>query len=237
LQYAFFIALPGLKPVSRFQLVFAMLMFAGSPAWIGLLVVGTMRLATAPTPRAVIDPTWGAGLLALTLLFWFAAKIATAIDVLARPALRRAYGGTAMFLASVAAETVFSLLLSPIMWTGHTLFFAGLPFGRVIGWIGQARDDHAVPWRVAARQFWPQTLLGGASLVAVAEWQPAALPYLFVLMAGGLVLSVPFCVVTSWPPLGRALVRLGIGRLPEETAPPALLERLELPALDLVVRR
>jgi membrane glycosyltransferase len=65
-----------------------------------------------------------------------------------------------------------------------------------------------------------------------AALQPAALPYLFVLLAGGLALSVPMCVVTSWPWLGRLFTRIGIGRLPEETAPPELLKRLALPALD-----
>ena len=49
LQYVFFIGLPGLKPVSRIQLLFAMLMFTGSPAWIGLWLLGTAMLAT---PRA-----------------------------------------------------------------------------------------------------------------------------------------------------------------------------------------
>ena len=81
---------------------------------------------------------------------WFAPKIATVLDVLTRPALRRAFGGTTRFLASVATETVFFILLSPIMWVCHTLFLAGLPFGRVIGWIGQVRDDHAVPLSLAS---------------------------------------------------------------------------------------
>ena len=232
LQYVFFIARPGLKPVSRFQLVFAMLMFVGSPAWVGLLLVGTMTLAAAPDTKAVVDPGYGTALLILILLMWFAAKVATTIDVLARPMLRRAFGGTLQFLASVAAETIFSLLLSPIMWTCHTLFFAGLPFGRTIGWIGQTRDDHSVAWPIACRQLWPQTLLGGASLGIVGALQPAALPYLFVLLAGGLVLSIPFCVVTSWPWLGRAFARIGIGRLPEETVPPEALKRLASKAID-----
>ena len=232
LQYVFFIARPGLKLVSRFQLVFAMLMFLGSPAWIGLLLVGTITLAAAPDTKAVVDPGYGTALLTLILLMWFVAKAATTIDVLVRPALRRAFGGTLRFLASVAAETVFSLLLSPIMWTCHTLFFAGLPFGRAIGWIGQTRDDHTVAWPVALRQLWPQTVLGGASLGIVSALQPAALPYLFVLLAGGLVLSIPFCIVTSWPWLGRAFARIGIGRLPEETIPPAALERLALKAIS-----
>ena len=45
LQYGYFLFMPGMKLVSRFQLAFAMLMFLGSPAWIGLLVVGTLALA------------------------------------------------------------------------------------------------------------------------------------------------------------------------------------------------
>lgn len=232
LQYVFFIARPGLKFVSRFQLVFAMLMFLGSPAWIGLLLVGTMALAAASDTKAVVDPGYGTALLVVILSMWFVAKVATTIDVLVRPTLRRAFGGTLRFLASVAVETIFSLLLSPIMWTCHTLFFAGLPFGRTIGWIGQTRDDHTVAWPVALRQLWPQTVLGGASLAIVAALQPAALPYLFVLLAGGLVLSIPFCVVTSWPWLGRVLARIGIGRLPEETIPPEALKRLALKAID-----
>jgi membrane glycosyltransferase len=84
---------------------------------------------------------------------------------------------------------------------------------------------------MAARQLWPHTLLGAACLGAVGALQPDALPYLFVFLAGGLVLAIPFCVVTSWPWLGVALTRAGVGRLPEETSPPASLKRLDLPAL------
>ncbi|HTE34970.1 MAG TPA: glucans biosynthesis glucosyltransferase MdoH [Reyranella sp.] len=226
LQYVFFIGRPGLKIVSRFQLVFAMLMFAGSPAWIALLLVGTFVMATAPSAGAVIDADYGAPLLVVILLMWFAAKALTVIDVLARRPLRRAYGGSLRFLASVAAETVFSLLMLPILWLCHTLFLAGLPFGRAIGWIGQRRDDHAIPWSAAFRQLWPHTVLGGTCLAVLAVLHPVALPYLLVLLAGGLALSIPFCVVTSWPPFGRALTRAGIGRLPEETAPPASLTTL-----------
>jgi membrane glycosyltransferase len=231
LQYAFFVGQPGIKPVSRFQLAFAMLMFLGSPAWIGLLVVATLALSLAPSPGDFMRADYGWPLLAVVLVMWFAPKIATVLDVLTRPELRRAFGGTARFLASVAAETVFFILLSPIMWFCHTLFLAGLPFGRAIGWIGQMRDDHTIPWSVAAQQLWPHTTLGALSLVMLAIFQPAALPYAFVLMAGGLVLSIPLCVVTSQPALGLALARIGIGRLPEETRPPEALTRLGLPAL------
>ena len=47
MQYWYFLGLPGLKFVSRYQLVFALLMFLGSPAWIGMLVLGTLAAASA----------------------------------------------------------------------------------------------------------------------------------------------------------------------------------------------
>jgi membrane glycosyltransferase len=233
LQYLFFLGKPGLPMTSRFQLLFAVLMFVGSPAWIGLLLVSTAALAAAPSTAAFIDAEYGAALLTVILLMWFAPKVATVIDVLSRPHLRRLFGGASRFLASVAAETAFFLLLSPIMWVGHTLLLAGLPFGRAIGWIGQIRDDHAIAWSTALRQLWPQTLLGATCLGVLGVGQPAALPYVFVLLAGGLVLSVPICVITSRPSVGVALARVGIGRLPEETEPPTSLRHLRLPAVQV----
>jgi membrane glycosyltransferase len=166
---------------------------------------------------------------------WFAPKIATVIDVLTRPQLRRAFGGTARFLVSVATETVFFILLSPIMWTCHTLFLAGLPFGRVIGWIGQVRHDHTVPWSQSLHQLWPHTVLGLASLGLVAVIHPSAFGYA-LLLAGGPALSVPLAVLTAKPAVGRWLTRIGIGRLPEETAPPLALTALALPAVTTAAR-
>ena len=225
LQYVFFIGLPGLKPVSRIQLLFAMLMFTGSPAWIGLWLLGTVMLATHASTASFIDTGYGAAWLALVLTMWFAPKIATVIDVLSRPTLRRGFGGSLRFAASVVVETIFWLLLSPIMWVCHTMFFLGLPIGRVVGWGVQERDDHSIGWTTALAKLWPQMLLGVAGLAVVALTHPAALPYVFFLVAGGPALAVPLCVVTSWPSVGLALQRIGIGRLPEETEPPAALSR------------
>jgi membrane glycosyltransferase len=233
LQYVFFAGMPGLEVVSRFQLVFAMLMFLGSPAWIGLLLVSTLTLAAMPSPDAFMDGDYGMVLLAAILVMLFAPKVATIIDVLSRPTLRRRFGGTFRFLVGIAIETSFYLLLSPIMWTAHTLFLAGLPFGRAIGWIGQVRNDHSVSWSTAWRHLWPQTALGAACLIVLGLYQPGVLPYIAVLWTAGLALSIPLCVITSYPSLGLALARIGIGRLPEETDPPAALEHLELPALKV----
>jgi membrane glycosyltransferase len=80
-----FLRMPGLQPVSRYQLMFALLMFLGSPAWIGLLLFGTLGVALAPTPADFMRWDAGIALLFFVLVMWFAPNIATMIDVLTRP--------------------------------------------------------------------------------------------------------------------------------------------------------
>jgi len=231
MQYWQFLRLPGLRPVSRYQLMFAILMFLGSPAWIALLLIGTASVATAPVWSDFIRADAGVAIFLAVLLMWFAPKIATVIDVLARARLRHIFGGGPRFIASVITEVMFFLLLAPIMWASHTVFLASLLFGGSIGWGAQARDDHEVPWSLAIRQFWPQTLIGLCPVALLAVTVPWAIPYaLFI--AGGPLMAIPLAVVTASPGVGRALVRVGLGRLPEETAPPAELRALALPAIE-----
>jgi membrane glycosyltransferase len=182
-------------------------------------------LATHASTASFMNAGYGAAWLALVLTMWFAPKIVTVIDVLCRPALCRGFGGPFRFAASVVAEAIFWLMLSPTMWICHTLFFFGLSIGRVVGWDVQERDDHSISWVTAFAKLWPQMLLGGVGLAVVALTHLAALPYVFILVAGGPALAVPLCVVTSWPSVGLAFKRIGIGRLPEETEPPAALDR------------
>ncbi len=230
MQYWHLLGLPGLRPVSRYQLVFAILMFAGSPAWIALLVLGTLAAAAAPTPADFIRPDAGLAMFAATMVMWLSPKLATFIDVLTRAKERFAFGGTARFLASAAAETVFSLLLAPIMWFGHTLFLARLPFHRKVAWTAQMRDDHVVPLGLAVRALWIYTLVGVGVVAVLALTHPSAILYALPL-AAGLALSIPLAVLTASRPFSAALMRLGIGRLPEETVAPLALDALALPAL------
>jgi membrane glycosyltransferase len=233
MQYWHFLRAPGLKPMSRYQLIFAIIMFIGSPAWIAMLMIGAVMAAVSPGAFM----RWDAGIALAVLVWaaWFAPNIATAIDVLSKPALRRSFGGGRRFVLSLMLTIVFVMLLSPMQWASHCIFLTGLLFGRTIGWGSQARGDHAVPWGYAARQFWPQTLIGLAPIVLLAFTAPAAIPYALLIAAGPL-LSIPLAVVTAKPAVGRALIALGIDRLPEETAPPAELAALKLPALELAAR-
>ena len=85
MQYWRFLTMPGLKPVSRYQLGLAILMFIGSPAWIGMLVLGTLALARVETPADFMRADAGIALFVCVLVMWFSPKIASAIDILLRP--------------------------------------------------------------------------------------------------------------------------------------------------------
>ena len=181
MQYWRFLLLPNLRPVSRYQLVLAILMFIGSPAWIGLLVLATIALVGCDDPATIMRADAGSALLAWVLVMWFSPKIAGALDVLLSPEERRAFGGAGRFTVNFVIETIYSIILCPILWISHTIFLFGLLFNREISWMGQVRDDHAVPLTLALRDLWPQTLVGmrrarpraGEPAVGIAVYFPA----------------------------------------------------------------
>ena len=132
---------------------------------------------------------------------WFAPKIATVANILTRADARNIFGGTWRFIASVATETIFFILLSQMMWFGHALLIASLPFGRPIQWAGQVRDDHSVSLSDSDGRVLAAYTFGVGALALLAATHPAALPYALFL-AGGLALSIPLAVVTALPAAG-----------------------------------
>jgi membrane glycosyltransferase len=231
MQYWRFLTLPGLRAVTRCNLAIAILMFVQSPAWIGMFVLGTLSVAFSETTGAFIQRGSGLVVFVLVLVMWFAPMTASAVDILLRPPARLAFGGAALFLVNLVIEYIFSIMVCPIMWFCHTIFLACLLFGRGIGWIGQTRDDHAVAPTLALRNLWPHALLGGGAIALLATTRPSAIPYA-LFFAAGLTLAVPLAVVTAMPAVGALLVRYGIGRLPEETAPPSELVARTLAAVE-----
>jgi len=236
MQYWQLLGMPGLKPVSRFQLLFAIQMYLGSPAWMAMTAIGTILLALSDTPAAQYVPVKAAAgtlLFSIMMIMTFAPKIATVIDVMMTPSLRRAFGGTLPFAANIVVETIFMILLSPAIALSHTIFMTKIFVFRSAGtWGGQLRQSHAVPWRMAFAKLWPQTLAG--CMVLAIAFTKAPNDIGFVLLGTiGLILSAPFAVATASPLLGRLFARIGICRLPEEKATPTALTPLHLPAIEI----
>jgi membrane glycosyltransferase len=227
MQYLKLLSLPELLPVSRFQLVWAILMFLGIPAW--TLMIALLPFA-AWQGRSVPDfPVQLAiGLYILFLVMYLMPKIAGLLDVVLTKGGVARYGGWPRFLAGAALEFVFSFLQGAVSTIRTSIFMAGLLFGKSIVWSGQARDARRVPWRMAAGQLWPQTLFGIAVCGSLAVIAPAVLWWSLPLTAGYL-LAIPFAVLTADPALGRLLRRLKLCAIPEDFDPPTEIVAIARP--------
>ncbi|MDF2995936.1 MAG: glucosyltransferase MdoH [Xanthobacteraceae bacterium] len=220
MQYLRLLRLPGLLPASRIQLVLAILMFLASPAFIvllALLLVQALRHAGLEA-AAWLDASASWLLLVLALVVMFAPKIASALDVLTRARERALFGGSRRFLASLAAETLFAILVTPLAAVSHTLTIGGIVLGRRANWGAQMRDAHGVPLSSAFARFWPHTLVGLAALAGLLMLGPMAALYAAPAYAGAL-LAVPLAMLTASPVFGRWMRQVGLCAIPEEVGP------------------
>ena len=218
MQYLKLLGTPGLKPISRFQLVWAILMFIGIPAW--TLMIALAPFAAAEAQNIPDYPTASAKALYVTfLLMYLSPKLAGLIDtVLTRNEVAR-FGGPMRFASSAALEVVFSFLQGAVTTIHTSLFMLGLAFGKSIVWNGQQRDAKGVSWSAAGQALWPQLVFGIAVCGALVAISPAMLLWSLPLTAGYL-LAIPFTVLTANQALGRAMRRVKIAAIPEDFAPP-----------------
>ncbi len=218
MQYIKLLGLPGLLPMSRFQLVWAILMFLGIPAW--TLMIGLLPVA-AWEARGIEDYPVSLAIWLYIAFFvmYLSPKIAGLADaVLTRGGVAR-YGGWLRFTTSAAIELVFSFLQGAVSTIRTSIFMIGLIFGKSVTWSGQSRDTHGISWSTAFSALWPQVLFGVIVCGALAVISPTVLLWSLPLTAGYL-LAVPFGVITANPALGKAMQRMGLCGIPEDFDPP-----------------
>jgi membrane glycosyltransferase len=219
MQYVKLMDIPGLKAMSRFQLVWAVLMFLGLPAW--TLMLATLPLSAwdvkglADFPRSMA--------IALYIAFfamYLSPKIAGLIDAVMTRGGVASFGGPVRFAVSAVLELVFSFLQGAVSSFRTTVFMIGLAFGKSVVWGGQSRDAYGISWRTAAENLWPQTLFGLVLCSLTYMVSPAAFWWSLPLTAGYL-LAIPFAVSTASPALGRWMQRMGLAGIPEDFVTPA----------------
>jgi len=234
LQYLKLLREPGLLPTSRVQLVLAILMFTGSPAWMLFVAVATAGYLFQEVDVRLHAVGPGYLLFGIIMAMIFAPKITSTIDVLLNPDLRRQFGGGWSVLLSTLTETVFSMMLAPIMAIANTIFMFNLfVLRKAKGWVEQSRSVQALPVSVVASHLWPQVLFGISGFSAVFYVGLNGLAgYLICLpVFVGPLLAIPFGVSSSSPMIGRVAARLGMWQIPEEDQPPVIVRALDLPAL------
>jgi membrane glycosyltransferase len=218
MQYVKLLDTPGLYPMSRFQLVWAILMFLGIPAW--TLMIALLPVAAWQAQGFANYPVTLAIALYVTFYtMYLMPKIAGLLDaVLTKGGVAR-YGGPVRFAVSAVLEMLFSFLQGAVSTIRTTIFMVGLMFGKSVTWGGQSRDAYGISWSTAIMNLWPQTLFGIVVCGALYVIAPTVLWWSLPLTAGYL-LAVPFAVVTASPALGRWFQRVGLAGIPEDFDPP-----------------
>ena len=225
MQYGHVLGWRGLKPMSRFQIFAAMMMYFGAPAW--MVMTGTAAIKLMGGVEAQVNLAFGLSMFFVMIGMSLFPKIAGWIDVALRPGGVASYGGTARFAAGALIETVFSMLLAPVVAFRVTLFLIGLAFGRSVIWGAQNRDPYALPLGTALRGLWAQTAMG-LGLAGLLAWAaPDALPWAAPVLAG-LALAIPFAMLTAAPSLGQWMHRRGLCATPDEIAANPVLDGAEM---------
>jgi membrane glycosyltransferase len=225
LQYIHLLGTPGLKPMSRFQLVWAIAMFAGAPATALFLALA----ALLPLVEDVQSFSVGGGFPVGPALAFYAAhllvslspKLIGLLDRVLTPGGVEAYGGLARFLAGAAVEIPASFFIGAATGFAVCLQILALPFGGGVFWGGQNRDARDLTLKDSAKALWPQTLFGVFLASALLVGAPDLALWTLPLWVGYLG-AIPFAVLTAGPELGEAFAAARVCATPEELAPPSV---------------
>ncbi len=218
MQYVKLLDTPGLLPMSRFQLVWAVLMFVGIPAWT-LMIALTPIAAWQAQGMSDFPGGLAAGLYVTFFAMYLSPKIAGLIDAMLTTGGVAKYGGYVRFIVSAAIELVFSFLQGAVSTIRTSIFMIGLLLGQSVIWGGQSRDAYGISWRTAWENLWPQTLFGVVVCGLMYLVEPAVFWWSLPLTLGYLV-AMPFAVVTAAPALGHLFKSLGLCGIPEDFDPP-----------------
>jgi membrane glycosyltransferase len=212
-EYRHLLRMPGLRPMGRWQLVQAILLFATPPFYLAFLVAAAWAAAADTTSPFPFRPAMAATMIWACALY--APKLTGYLEVLLSREKRTLYGGTAHMLIGIALETVFILMLDAINVPAKTFAMIRIAVGSRAAWTPQNRTDRGISWSEAARLLWPQTVLGLLVFACFthAGWTAVAWAAPFAI---GLVFAIPFCVISAEPGVGAWLRERRLAAIPEE---------------------
>jgi len=234
MQHVGVVPMQGLHWLNRLHLLTGILSYASSPLWLLVLILSSVVTCIQAVaghqyfqPGAIsLFPSWPqyrdgeiAAVLTMTVIVLLVPKMLGAVLVIRDRASRAAFGGTYRIIGGFLFEQLLSILLAPTMMLFHSEFVVRALLGRSVGWDAQARGDRGISWREALqRHRWHLAigLVWGSVILLLA---PNFIWWMSPVIIG-MLLAVPFTVLTSRADLGRALRARGWLLTPEETRQP-----------------
>ena len=216
-----------LKLMSKFHFLLGATAYISSLIWLTMLALSTVDAITRALYSDVyfnrayqLFPTWQIAktdlidsLLYLTIIILLLPKLMGVIVTLVHRNNR--FGGSVKLILGSIIETVFAVIVAPLMMVFHAYFVICVFLGKKVKWDAQPREGRMVPWKEA----FGYTLL--STIVAIA-WGSAAYYYTPVFfwwlspILLGLILAAPIVRYSSSIKLGVALRKAGIFICPSE---------------------
>ena len=235
-----------LKLMSKLHFLLGATAYISSLIWLSMLALSTIDAVTRALNSDVyfnrayqLFPTWQIAktelidsLLYLTIIILLLPKLMGVIVTLVHRKQR--FGGALKLILGSVIETVFAIIVAPLMMVFHAYFVVCVFLGKKVKWDAQPREGRMVPWKEA----FSYTLL--SSLIAIV-WGSVAYyftPVFFWWLSPillGLILAAPIVRYSSSIKLGVKLRQWGIFLCPSEVDNDATLAALKVHLKEIAV--
>jgi membrane glycosyltransferase len=237
LQHGRLVPARGWRGLSRLHLGMAVMSYLASPLWfLFLLATGVEAwLQSQETPVYFFGhslfPVWPTSyafelktVLIVTLSILFLPKVLALLALVFEPRRWRLFGGPHRALVSVVLETLFSVIVAPVLMLFQSKFVTAILLRRNVGWPTQQRVDRRTTFGEALRAHGSQVVLGIAAGLVTWFYVPGFF-WWFTPVLLGILLAIPVSMLTSRADLGLAARRAGLFLTPDEVEPAPVIAR------------
>ncbi len=238
IQHLGLLDIAGLHPVSRLHLLLGAVAYISSLIWLAMLALSTADAVIRAinsnvyfTEAYQLFPNWPiaktgliVALISLTLTLLLMPKIMGIVVAIAHR--NRAFGGTWAIIKGAFIETLFAILIAPIMMAFHAYFVVSVILGFKVNWDAQEREGRLLPWGEAIARTSRTTLVAIAWGVVTFIYAPIFFWWLMPILTG-LVLSAPIVRYSSSLYLGELMRRKRIFLCPSETEDDPVLRDMQ----------
>ncbi|OZY87081.1 glucan biosynthesis glucosyltransferase H [Cellvibrio mixtus] len=226
-----------LHPISRLHFLLGAVAYITSLIWMLMLVLSTadavVRAINANvyfTEAHQLYPNWPIAkteliiaLIVLTTVLLMGPKLLGVIVTLTHR--RTQFGGTWAILKSTFLETLFAVLIAPIMMVYHAYFVISVLLGFKVNWDSQEREGRLLPWGECIARTSKMTF--AALLWGYVTYTYAPIFFWWLLpVLTGLVLSAPLVRYSSSLDWGRGARERKIFLTPNETSEDPVLTHM-----------
>jgi membrane glycosyltransferase len=233
LQHLWFLFERGIKTVSRFNILNGIMAYSSSPLWLLSLILGVLVTmnqdhgAAGALARMFRPGIVSGALYAYVMCLLLLPKVLGAAILMKSTEKLKLCGGGIKVALGVAAETIHSMVMAPVLMLFYTRFVLASFSGTEVRWGRQVRSDAQGPsWTTWIATHASNLVLVLIAAVMTAWLRPSLLLWLAPVLAGP-ILAVPVSRMTASTNLGLEAKTRGWFVIPEEVAPPGEVAKLE----------